>query len=264
MLKPNFLTEKVEVLDGYGKFIISPLPAGFGQTLGHSIRRALLSSIEGASITHVKIDGVNHQFSTIEGLKESVLDMILNLKLLRFKTTATGPFTVSYTGKGIGKITGADFKGAAVSVANPDQYIAEITSAKTKLSIDLDIEKGIGYTTAEEKEKKEFGVLSVDSIFSPVSKVNYQVEGVRVGRTSDFDKLTLEIWTDATIDPLKALEIAASTLSSFFGYILSDAQVAEDALNNAAAQIKISKEIDKKVYELYGLGDEEIKIIEKT
>lgn len=249
MITPTFVTEKADISATYGKFVISPLPEGFGQTVGNALRRVLLSSIEGIGITHVKINGVSHQFSTIEGMKESVLELLLNIKLLRFKANGDGPFTVSYSGKGVGKLTGADFKGGDVAVVNDTEYIAEVTSPKTKLSIELSLEKGMGYSVAEEKEKREFGVISVDSIYSPVSKVNYKVESARVGRTSNFDKLTLEIWTDGTIEPITVLEQASATLQSFFGHVLSDAPEKahdSDGVGNAVVPMK---EVDKKVYQ---------------
>lgn len=249
MITPTFVTEKADMSAEYGKFIISPLPEGYGQTVGNSLRRVLLSSIEGVGITYVKIDGVNHPFSTLEGVKESVLEILLNLKLLRFTATGSGPFTVSYSGKGVGKVTGADFKGGDVTVVNDSQYIAEVTSAKTKLNIELTLEKGMGYSIAEDKEKRELGVMAVDSIFSPVSKVNYKVDGVRVGRTSKFEKVTLEVWTDGTIKPVEALEEASKTLQGFFGHVLSDAQDAQTQHDNNAARVVPAKEVDKKVYQ---------------
>lgn len=249
MITPKFVTEKADISAGYGKFVISPLPEGYGQTVGNSLRRVLLSSIEGVGITYIKIDGVNHPFSTLEGVKESVLEIMLNLKLLRFTVAGDGPFTVSYSGKGVGKVTGADFKGGDVTVVNDSQYIAEVTSAKTKLNIELTLEKGMGYSIAEDKEKRELGVMATDSIFSPVSKVNYKVDGVRVGRTSKFEKVTLEIWTDGTIKPIDALEQASTTLQGFFGHVLSDAQDAQTQSDNDAARVVPAKEVDKKVYQ---------------
>lgn len=249
MITPTFVTEKADMSANYGTFIISPLPEGFGQTMGNALRRVLLSSIEGIGITYVRVDGVNHPFSTIEGVKESVLELLLNLKLLRFKAAGDGPFTISYSGKGVGKLTGADFKSGDVTIVNDNQYISEVTSPKTKLSIELTLEKGMGYSVAEDKEKREFGVMAVDSIFSPVSKVNYKVESARVGRTSNFDKLTLDVWTDGTIAPIKALEEAATTLQGFFGHVLSDAPEKVPAGDGTANSLMPAKEVDKKVYQ---------------
>lgn len=249
MLQPDFVTEKITDEGASATFAIYPLPQGFGHTLGNALRRTLLSSISGAAITYVKINDVVHPFSTIDGVKESVLDLLLNLKLLRFKVTGEGPYEVSVTSKGIGKIKGADFKSGDVHVENGDQYIGEITSPKAKLDIVLTIEKGVGFSPSEEKEKKEFGKLAVDSVFTPVKKVNFTVEGARVGRKSNFDKLVLDIATDGTINPADALKTSSEILSEFFKYILSgrDAKKSDDFVVEAKAGM--SSKVDGKVYQ---------------
>ena len=249
MNTPNFSTEKIESSSDYCKFVLSPLPSGYGHTLGNTLRRILLSSIPGAAVTYVKIDGVSHPFSTLTGIKESVLEILLNIKLLRLKTTGEGPYTMTLSGKGIGTVTGADFKSGDVEIVNKDQYIAEITSAKAKLDIEITVEQGRGYSTADEKEKKSFGVIGVDSAFSPITKVNYTVEGARVGRRSDFDKLTLEIWTDGTINPTDVLKDAATAASEFFGHILSGRDSATDDMSERQEEAALPKEVDKKVYQ---------------
>lgn len=248
MITPNFSTDKADISAHYGKFILSPLPSGYGHTLGNTLRRILLSSIAGSAVTYVKIDGVSHAFSTLTGIKESVLEVLLNIKLLRFKTSGEGPYTMTLSGKGVGKITGADFKGD-VEILNRDQYITEITSPKTKLDIEITVEQGSGYTTADEKEKKSFGMIGVDSAFSPILKVNYTVEGARVGRRSDFDKLNMEIWTDGTMNPTDALKQASSVASEFFGHILSGRDVRRDESEVQSEEAALPKEVDKKVYQ---------------
>lgn len=245
----HFVTEKIEETPLYGKFIISPLPAGFGHTLGNALRRTLLSSIEGAAVSYVKINDAVHPFSTVKGVKESVLDIILNLKMLRFKTSGVGPFELTLSVKGEGMITGKDFKDGDVSVINKDQFIAEITDDKAKLEITLIIEKGYGYVPSEEKEKKEFGMLAVDSIFSPVTKVNYLVEGTRVGRKSNFDKITLEIWTDGTIAASDTLRDTSKLLSEYFAYILSGNDVKAEVEESVSAADELGRKVDKKVYQ---------------
>jgi len=245
----HFVTEKNEETSIYGKFIISPLPEGFGHTLGNSLRRTLLSSIEGAAVSYAKINDAVHPFSTIKGVKESVLDIILNLKTLRFKTSGEGPFELTLSVKGKGLITGANFKQGDVEVINKDQFIAEITDDKAKLEITLIVEKGFGYVPSEEKEKKEFGMLAVDSIFSPVTKVNYVVEGTRVGRKSNFDKITLEIWTDGTITPSETLKDTSGLLSEYFAYILSGKDVKAEVEETISAADELSRKVDKKVYQ---------------
>lgn len=249
MLEPNFVTESVQVSPSYGKFVISPLPPGFGHSLGNALRRTILSSIPGVAATYVKINGVTHPFSTIKGVKESVLDIILNIKLLRFKAFGKGPFEMNLKVKGKKKIVGGLFKGGDVEVVNKNQYITEIVDDKTKLEITLIVDRGYGYSPSEEKEKKEFGMLPLDSIFSPVTKVNYSVEKTRVGRRTNFDKLILEIWTDETISPEAALKEAKTVLANFFSYLLSGKDVKKEPEESAEGQKeRLRKEIDRKVY----------------
>ncbi|HLC94287.1 MAG TPA: DNA-directed RNA polymerase subunit alpha [Patescibacteria group bacterium] len=249
MNKPQFITERLNESSSHGTFVISPLPAGFGSTIGNGLRRTLLSSIGGAAVTYVKINDVVHPFSIIKGVKESVLDIILNIKLLRFKTVGEGPFEMSISKKGIQRVTGADFKKGDIEVVNKNQHITEITADKTKLEITLIIEKGTGYSQAEEKEKKEFGMLALDSVFSPVSKVNYSVEPVRVGRKTNFDKFIVDIWTDGTITPHNCLKEAAGILSEYFGYILSGKDVKEVEEEKKTEETVGGRSVDKKVYQ---------------
>lgn len=249
MPQPNFITEIVNEQSGSGLFVISPLPSGFGHTIGNALRRTLLSSISGAAVTYVKINDVMHPFSTIKGVKESVLDIILNIKLLRFKVVGDGPFELSFSAKGIQKITGANFKSGDVEIVNKDHYIAEITIPKGKLDIQLIVEKGVGYSPSEEKEKKEFGMIAIDSIFSPVVKVNYAVEGARVGRKTNFDKLNIQIFTDTSVSPEETLRQSVHIISKYFSYILSgeDSKKTEDQANDSG--MDSSQKIDKKVYQ---------------
>lgn len=244
----HFSTETIEENKEFGKYALSPLIEGFGHTIGNALRRVLLSSIEGYAISYIKINDEVHPFSTIKGVKESVLDIILNLKTLRFKASGNGPYELKLTAKGKGMITGADFKSGDIEVVSKDQLICEVTDDKTKMEIVVIVEKGVGYSPAEEKEKKEFGMLSVDSVYSPVVKVNYNVEGARVGRKTNFDKLILEITTDATISPKEALKKSATLLEEYFGYILSGKDVKE-AGEGLDSKIEEIKNIDKKVYQ---------------
>lgn len=248
MLEPTFTTEFSTDTKDYGRFIISPLPQGFGHTMGNALRRTLLSSMGGSAATYVKINNVVHAFSTIEGVKESALDIILNLKLLRFKTSGEGPFEITLNGTK-GKITAKDFKGGDVEVVNKDQYIAEVTGDKAKLNITLIVENGMGYSPSEEKEKKEFGMLALDSVFSPVVKANFAIEGARVGRKSNYDKLVLDIWTDGSITPDEALKQSSLLISSYFSYILSQDQ--EDHQKEIAGiqSGETAKKVDRKVYQ---------------
>lgn len=249
MLSPNFITDQQDISDSYGRFVISPLPAGFGHTLGNALRRTLLSSIEGAAASYVKINNVTHIFSTLRGIKDSVLDIVLNIKSLRFRTIGNGPFEINLSVKGRKKILASDLKGVNIEVVNKDQYLTEITDDKTKLEMTIIVEKGAGYLPSEEKEKKGFGFLTLDTAFSPVTRVNYKVEPTRVGRKSNFDKLILEIWTDKTISPVDALRESANLLSQYFSFLLSGEDVKKEQEQTATQEGNNKPKIDKKVYQ---------------
>ncbi len=248
MLNPNFITQRKEEGNNYGKFIIEPLAPSFGQSLGVALRRTLLSSLKGAAVTSVKIGEVSHLFSTIKGVKESVLDIVLNLKQLKFAVSGEGPFKVNLSAKGEKKIYGKDIEGEA-DIVNKDQYIAEITSAKGKLDIEAMVELGIGYLSAEEREKTESGFISVDAFFSPVNKVNFKVEEARVGRKSNLDRLILEIWTDGTIKPSEALKQSSTLLADYFSYILSGKDEAKSKTEDDEETTR-KESVDKKLYEV--------------
>lgn len=220
MLKPNFYTKKT-IEGNYGRFIIEPLPVSFGQSIGQSLRRTLLSSLKGAAITQVKIKGVSHLFTTLKGVKESVLEIVLNLKQLKFEVADKGPYKISLSKKGIGQVYGKDFEGE-VKPTNGDLYIAEITDSKTELEIEAIVEVDYGYRAAEENEKKEFGFIAVDAFFSPIKKVNVKVEETRIGRKSNFERLIIELETDGSVTPDNALKQASNLLRDYFAYFLSD------------------------------------------
>jgi len=217
MNEPNF-TIKTEIeKDDYGKFVIEPLDQGYGHTLGNSLRRVLLTSLRGAAITSVKIDGVDHQFSTLSGLKEDIVEFILNLKRVRFKLSAEKPVVATFSIKGPKKVTASEIKAAGLEVVNKDLYLGELTSNRTKLSVELTVESGVGFRGIEEYEgKKEVGVIILDALFSHITRVNYKVEATRVGRMTNLDKLVIEIWTDGTIAPLDAIKEAAKILVTYF------------------------------------------------
>lgn len=217
MIEPNFAVKSEIEKENYGRFIIEPLDQGYGHTLGNSLRRVLLSSLKGAAVTKVKIEGVKHQFSTFAGLKEDIVQLTLNLKKIRFKLHSDKPTTVTLTVKGPKKITAGDIESSELEVINKDLYIGELTGSKSKLDMELTVESGIGYMTAEEFEgKKEVGTIILDTIFSPVTRVNYKVEATRVGRMTNLDKLIMDIWTDGAVSPMDALKQASRILVSFF------------------------------------------------
>ena len=202
--------------DRFGWFIIEPLERGFGITLGNSLRRVLLSSLPGAAVTSVKIDGVLHEFSTIPGVVEDTTDIILNLKALQIKTYTDESKTLRIEAEGEGEVTAKDIiADSDVEILNPDLHIATLNE-DARLYMELNVEKGKGYVSAEKNKKSDYviGVIPIDSMFSPVVKVNYTVENTRVGQITDYDRLTLEVWTDGSITPKEATSLAAKILSN--------------------------------------------------
>ena len=203
-------------------FEIGPLYPGYGMTIGNALRRVLLSSLPGAAITSVKIRGVDHEFSAIPGVMEDVIDIILNLKKVRFKLFSAEPVTLTLSHKGQKEVTAADIKTTAdVELVNPDQHIASVTDKKTELEMELIVEQGIGYVSAEqrEKEKLSIGKIAIDGIFTPIRGVNFTVENIRVGQRTDFNKVLLDIETDGTVAPEQALHDATKILLDHFAVV---------------------------------------------
>ena len=243
MIEPSFSVKKDVEKENYGRFIIEPLEQGYGHTLGNSLRRVLLTSLKGAAVTKVNIDGVKHLFSTIPGLKEDIVQLLLNIKKLRFSLKTDKMAKVTLSAKGITKVTGKDIKGVDAEVVNPELYLGELTSKNAKLSIEFTVEPGYGYVLAEEFEvTKELGSIIVDASFSPVVRVNYKVESTRVGRMTDLDKLIIEIWTDGTIAPTDALKEAARTMVTYFMQVY---EPKIKSVDNVAVTPAISDEILK-------------------
>lgn len=210
--------ERVEVGEGgrYAKFAIEPLERGFGQTLGNSLRRVLLSSLPGVAVSSCKIEGVQHEFSTVPGVKEDVAEIILNLKNISAVLHSDGPKLVTIDASGECKVTAGDIKcDEEVEIVNPDLHIATLNS-DAHLQMQITLEKGRGYVVADRNKTPNMpiGVIPVDSIFTPIRKVNYTVENTRVGQITDYDKLTLEVWTDGSIAPDEATSLAAKILNS--------------------------------------------------
>jgi DNA-directed RNA polymerase subunit alpha len=204
--------------ESYGKFVVEPLERGYGTTLGNSLRRVLLSSLPGTAVTTVKIAGVQHEFSTIPGVKEDVPEIILNLKGLIARLHSEGTKTVYIEASGEGEIKAGDIKAdAEVEILNPDMHIATLGPDAT-LSMELTISHGRGYVPADKNKPAQVvaGVIPIDSIYTPVLKVNYSVENTRVGNQTDYDKLTIEVWTDRTISPRDAVSLGAKILCDHF------------------------------------------------
>ena len=208
-------TEK-ETAD-FGKFIIEPLDQGYGHTIGTSIRRVLLTSLQAAAITQVKISGVRHQFSSMPGITEDIVEFILNLKKVRLKISSDKPVRLTLDVKGPKVVKAGDIQtSAGVEIINGDLVLAHLADAKARLTVHLIAENGSGYSLADERKTGEIGVIPIDANFSPITHVNYKVEATRVGRLTNYDKLTLEITTDGTIKPQEALKQAAKILVDHF------------------------------------------------
>ncbi len=203
--------------ESYAKYEASPLPAGYGVTIGNALRRVLLSSLEGAAVTSLQVRDVYHEFSTIPGVKEDVTQIVLNIKKLRLKSYAPHPVQLRLLKSGAGVVTANDIEpNADVEIVNPDQELLTLDSGDTPVEIDMTVERGVGYLAADRSDQLPIGVIPVDAIFSPVRKVNYTVENTRVGQMTNFDKLTIEIETDGTVTPEEALSRAAEILVSQF------------------------------------------------
>ncbi len=206
-----------EPQDSYAKYEASPLPAGYGVTIGNALRRVLLSSLEGAAVTSIQIRDVYHEFSTIPGVKEDVTQIVLNVKKLRLKSYAPHPVQLRLLRSGAGLVTANDIEpNADVEIVNPDQQLLTLDSNDMPVEIDMTVERGVGYLSADRSDQLPIGVIPVDAIFSPVRKVNYTVENTRVGQMTNFDKLTIEIESDGTITPEEALSRAAEILVGQF------------------------------------------------
>ena len=227
--KPRIEATEFSESGDYGKFVLEPLERGYGTTIGNSLRRVLLSSLPGYAITSVKIDGVFHEFSTIKGVKEDVTEIVLNLKSVILKIHGEGAEKLYIDASGAGVVTAGDIKASSeVEIINPDLVIATLDS-DAHLSMEMTCDKGRGYVSAERNKaimQPVIGVIAIDSIYTPVLKVNYTVENTRVGQITDYDKLTLEVWTDGTINAKEAVSLGAKILNehlSLFGE-LSDVQ----------------------------------------
>ncbi|SHJ49277.1 DNA-directed RNA polymerase subunit alpha [Clostridium amylolyticum] len=226
----------------YGKFVVEPLERGYGITLGNALRRILLSSLPGVAATSVKIDGVLHEFSTVAGVKEDVTELILNIKSLALKMNGEGPKTIYIDAKGAGEVTGADIRtDGDVEVVNKDLHIATLDD-NAKLYMEITVNRGRGYVTQNKNKTEDLPIntIAVDSIYTPVKRVNFNVENTRVGQITDYDKLTIEVWTNGTIKIEEAMSLSAKILIEHFKLFMTLTDHANDM------EIMIEKEEDKK------------------
>lgn len=272
--KPKFTSIDAKV----GKFEIEGCYPGYGTTLGNALRRVLLSSLSGSAITAVKIKGVTHEFSTIPNVMEDVIQIILNLKQVRFKSYKDEPVKVVLKAKGEKIITAGMIECPTdVEVVTKDAHIATITNAKGELEMELEIRNGIGYVPVEqqEREEKEIGVIAVDAIYTPIKRVNYSVDNMRVGKKTDYEKITLEITTDGSVEPKEAFSKAVAILVDQFSTLssLETASKKEEAVEEAVEaemekteKVEEAKEDPKKieVAELKGLSTRTLNVLEKN
>ena len=239
--------KKISETDKEGVFEVEGLYTGYGLTLGNSLRRVLLSSLPGAAITQIKIKGAEHEFSTLPGILEDIIEITLNLKKVRFHFYASEPQILALRVKGEKEVTAADIKAnAQVEIVNPEAHIATLTNKNAELEIEITVDKGAGYVPAEARKTEKFPIktIAVDTIFSPVVKVNFSVENMRVGDRTDFNKLKLVIETDGSIYPSSALRKASNILKDHFGKV-AEIEVMEDERESVAAETK-SEKIEKK------------------
>ncbi|NLU50793.1 MAG: DNA-directed RNA polymerase subunit alpha [Syntrophomonadaceae bacterium] len=242
MEKPRIECVEKSTDNSYGKFVVEPLVRGFGTTLGNSLRRVLLSSLPGAAIDSIKIDGVLHEFSTIPGVIEDTTEIILNLKQLVLKYESDQPKILRLEQQGPKEVTAADIaRDAEVEILNPDLHIATLND-EGRLVMEMSVKRGRGYVSADQKKKDEnvIGLIPIDSIFTPVKKVNFTVENARVGRYTDYDRLMLEIWTNSSITPEEAVSLSAQILIEYLKLFTE--------INDTFAEVEIlvEKEEEKK------------------
>ncbi len=250
--KPNI--HKVEGTDNYGKFVVEPLERGYGTTLGNSLRRVMLASLPGAAITSINIDGVLHEFSTVEGVTEDVTQIILNLKKVSLRIDSEDQKNLELNVKGPAEVTAGDIQGDGdVTVLNPDLHIATVADG-AELHIQMTADKGRGYSSADDNKARmdlAIGVLPIDSIYTPIERVNYTVENTRVGQNNDYDKLTLDVWTNGSLTPTEAVSLAAKILTSHLAMFVNLTEEAQ------SAQVMVEREeshqekvLDKTIEEL--------------
>lgn len=249
MLTPTFTVTAKDERPDSATFIVEPLEQGYGHTVGNTLRRALLDSLPGAAITQVKIKGIRHQFTTLKGMSEDIVEFILNLKQVRIRYEGEEPETISLSAQGPGEIKASQIKTPpTVTIVNKNLVLGTLANKKTSLEAEMVIERGVGYVPAGERKSDKIGIIPVDATFTPVRRVAYRVEATRVGRRTDLDRLILDIATDGTIKPKEAFDEAAKLLGAYFKQIYDP---------------KVTKEekppiVDLRVTEVYKLTVEEL------
>ncbi len=263
--KPRVVSEE----EFQGVFEIDGLFPGYGHTLGNSLRRIILASLPGATITQVKIEGVPHEFSTIEGVNEDVITILLNLKRVRFKLHGDEPMVITLKKSGVGAVTAGDITTPSqVEILNPTQHIAEITAKSTTLDMEITVERGLGYVPREvhQKDKVEIGTIALDAVFTPIRRANYEVENMRVGDRTDYNRLRIFIETDGTLTPREALErsieIMIHQLKAVIGFQDQNVEVAEEATPAKEAAATPDTEVLKTRIETLDLSTRTLQALE--
>jgi len=248
-LLPNLVLPKIEVeasTERYGRFIVGPLESGYGVTVGNSLRRVLLSSLPGAAITSVRVDGIHHEFSPLPGAREDTMTLLLNLKQLRMKLQGDEPVRLLLEAEGEGVVTAGDIEcPSEVEIVNPELHLLTLDSSDSRVEVEMVAEKGRGYSPGEERGALPIGELPVDAIFSPIRKIAYTVDRVRIGEITDFDQLKLDIWTDGTIQPEEALSKAAQMLAKHFSLVANIGAVLIEA-----EEEPVEEGIPPRIYEM--------------
>jgi DNA-directed RNA polymerase subunit alpha len=236
--------ECIESGDNYGRFLAEPLEKGFGITLGNTLRRVLLSQLQGAAVTRVKVEGIQHEFSTIPYVREDATEFLLNLKALRINPVAGIPGKLVLDVEGEGRITAADINPSAdFEIANPDLYLATLDSAEARLYVELDVELASGYREAESTDNVALGVIPVDAIFSPMKKVNYTVEPIYIGQETSRERLYLEVWTDGTITATDAVSQAAELLEEQLRPFINFSKESYETVETESSTLDIPEEL---------------------
>ena len=256
--RPGIEVKEISEDNHYGQFVVEPLERGYGITLGNSLRRIMLSSLPGSAVSQIKIDGVQHEFSTIPGVKEDVTEIVMNIKSLAIKNSSEGNEAkiarIEFEGEGV--VRASDIQvDQDIEIMNPDQVIATISGKKSRLYMELTITKGRGYVVAERNKHSDtkIGVIPIDSIYTPVERVNVTVENIRVGQQTDFDKLTLDVTTNGTIAPDEAVSLAAKVLSEHLSVFIDLSE------NAKSAEIMVEKE-DNKMEEAFRMSIDELEL----
>jgi len=232
-----------ETSDRYGRFSVEPLQKGYGMTLGNPLRRVLYNSLPGIAITWIKIEGVLHEYGVIPNVKEEVAEILLNFQGVRIRSEVERPGKLRLEVAGQGAVCAGDIMASSdFEVINPDHYLATLDSDESKLSVEINVEKGVGYTEASRGEGLPIGVLPIDALHTPIRKVSYNIEDVRVGRRTDFERLVLEVWTDGTISPIESVRSSGNILVSQFFFFANTPKISDDGVQSSSVALKMSPE----------------------